>query len=236
MKRRSILLLALAWLSLSGLLAAGAAQSRRESVNRVIVPKIWDEKQLATWATPVAGIGIPPTFYSEKEYYAAPVDNVRTYPVYAPDREPKGYRDWMRKQGFQPLIEPDKLKTERDWIDAGRRVFEGLDFPVTRTDDPRIFKYLDDVEAVKKGHDMVTNDGIIPSIRWLVDRDGKLKVSLADCSGCHSRVLPDGKLLLGAQGNLTFEPESIGVVVDGFLRDLERRGVSLSQAEYSLVL
>ena len=232
MKQRSILLVALVWLSLFGLLAAGA-EPQREMANRIIVPKIWDEKQLATWATPVAGIGVPPTFYSESEYYAAPVDNVRTYPVYAPDKEPKGYRDWMRKQGFQPLIEPDKLKTERGWIDAGRRVFEGLDFPVTRTDDPRIFKYLDDAEAVKKSHDMVTKDGIIPSIRWLVDREGKLKVSLADCSGCHSRVLPNGNVLLGAQGNLTFEPESIGVVVDGFLKDLERRGVSLSQAEYS---
>jgi hypothetical protein len=233
MKQRSrILLLALGCLSVIGLLTAGA-QPQRKPANRIVVPKIWDAKELATWATPIAGVGIPPSFYSETEYYAAPVDNVRTYPVYAPDREPKGYRDWMRKQGCQPLIEPEKLKTERDWIEAGRRVFEGLDFPVTRTEDPRIFKYLDDVEAVKKGGDMVTRDGIIPSIRWLVDRDGKLKLSLADCSGCHSRVLPDGKLVLGAQGNLTFAAESVGVVVEGFLRDLEKKGVSLNQAEYS---
>ena len=231
-RRKFVFLVALVWLSVFGLLSAGG-QSRRKSANSVIVPKIWDAKLLATWATPVAGVGVPPSFYSEAEYYAAPVDNVRTYPVYAPDREPKGYRDWMRKQGFQPLIEPDKLKTESDWIDAGRRVFEGLDFPVTRTDDERLFKYLGDAEAVKKGRDMVTKDGIIPAIRWLVDRDGKLKLSLADCSGCHSRVLPDGNLVLGAQGNLTFNPESIGIVVDGFIRDLERKGVSLNQAEYA---
>ena len=233
MKQRStLLLIVLAWLSVFGILTAGAP-SQREAANRSVVPKIWDAKLLSTWATPVAGIGVQPSFYSEEEYYAAPIDNVRTYPVYAPGREPKGYREWMRTQRLQRLIEPEKLKTERDWIDAGQRVFAGLDFPVTRTDDPRLLKYLDDAEAFKKGDNTVTKDGIIPAIRWVVDRDGKLKVSLADCAGCHTRVLPDGKLLLGAQGNLSFEPESIGIVVDGFLKDLERRGVSLSQAEYS---
>src|SRR5215471_21831129 len=106
------------------------------------VPKIWDAKQLATWATPVAGINKTTNFYSEEEYYAAPIDNVRTYSVYAPDKEPKGYREWILNQGRQRLIEPEKLQTERDWIEAGRTVFAGLDFPVTRTDDPRVMKYL----------------------------------------------------------------------------------------------
>lgn len=231
MKRRStVLLVTLGWLSLLGLFATG---SQRKSSDTIIVPKIWDAKQLSTWATPVAGVGVPATFYSEEEYYAALIDNTRTYPVYAPDREPKGYRDWMRKQGLQRLIEPEKLKTERDWIGAGRRVFEGLDVPVTRTDDARLIKYLSDAEAVKKGGDTVTRDGVIPALRWVVDRDGKLKVSLADCSGCHSRVLPDGSLLLGAQGNLTFAFESVGVVVEGFLRDFEQRGISLNEAEYA---
>ena len=167
MKQRStILMVVLAWLSVFGILTAGAP-SQREAAKGIIVPKIWDAKQLSTWATPVAGIGVQPSFYSEEEYYAAPIDNVRTYPVYAPGREPKGYRDWMRTQGFQRLIEPEKLKTERDWIEAGHRVFAGLDFPVTRTDDPRLFKYLDDAQAFKKGSDMITNDGIIRA--WSLD-------------------------------------------------------------------
>src|SRR5690349_10742854 len=85
--------------------------------DKIVVPKIWDAKQLATWATPVAGLNVAANFYSEEEYYAAPIDNVRTYPVYAPDKEPKGYREWMLKQGTQRLIEPEKLKTERDWIE-----------------------------------------------------------------------------------------------------------------------
>ena len=93
---------------------------------------------------------------------------MRTYPVYAPDREPKGYREWMLKQGFQRMIEPETLKTEAAWIEAGRRVFQGLDFPVTRTDDPRVFKFLSDAEAIKKGGDSITKDGIIPALRWSI--------------------------------------------------------------------
>jgi hypothetical protein len=39
---------------------------------------------------------LQPAFYSESEYYAAPVDELRTYPVYVKGREPSGYRDWIR--------------------------------------------------------------------------------------------------------------------------------------------
>ena len=67
-----------------------------------------------------------PKSSAEAEYYAAQVDEVRTYPVYIKSREPEGYRDWMRKQGPQPLIEPAKLTSEADWIAAGRDVFDGL--------------------------------------------------------------------------------------------------------------
>jgi hypothetical protein len=208
------------------------AQIPAKKTAKTAVPKIWDSKQLATWATPVAGVGVGANFYSETEYYAAPVDNVRTYPVYIPDREPKGYRDWMRKQGPQRLIEPEKLATEKDWIDAGRKIFEGLDFPVTRTDDPRIMKFLSDAEAVKKGGDAISRDGIIPALRWSVAADGKLKVGLSDCSGCHSRLMPDGSVLLGAQGNLSFAQQSVGVVVEGFFKDLDRRKLTLNEAEY----
>jgi hypothetical protein len=45
--------------------------------------------------------------------------------------------------------------------------------------------------------------------------------------------MPDGSQLLGAQGNLTFAFESIGVVVEGFFKDLERRGISVNQGEYA---
>src|SRR5262245_32365039 len=37
------------------------------------VPKTWDTKDVADWATPVAGLNVRPGHFSEKEYYRAPV-------------------------------------------------------------------------------------------------------------------------------------------------------------------
>ena len=69
---------------------------------RTGMPRLWTDEALAGWALPVAGVKATPKFYTEAEDHAAPVDEVRTYPVYIKGREPEGYRDWMRKQGPQP--------------------------------------------------------------------------------------------------------------------------------------
>src|SRR5690242_3700484 len=108
------------------LLAATALSSTAFAQPRPI-PNTWDDRALSDWATPVTVLNLPPGHLSEKEYYAAPVDNLRSYPVYYPGREPAGYWEKLQKIGPQPLIEPEKLKSEADWIAAGRKVFEELD-------------------------------------------------------------------------------------------------------------
>lgn len=171
----------------------------------VVVPRLWAAKELEHWATPVAGLGVPPTLISEEQYYALPIDNLRSYPVYHPSREPPGYREGLLKRGPQPLIEPDKLKTMADWIEAGRIVFESLETPQSRTDDPVVIAHFTDPKAIDKyrdaTHDVMDADGVLLDYRWVVDRDNKLKLSLSSCSGCHTRLMPDGSLLRGAPCN-----------------------------------
>ena len=166
------------------------------------VPRLWTDRALSTWALPIAGVKATPKFYTEAEYYAAPVDEVRTYPVYLKSREPAGYRDWMRKQGPQPLIEPAKLNSEADWIAAGQDVFDGLHLAEFRTVDPGAFRWADDPDLVAHEGVTVAADGTIPGVRWLIDHDRQLKLTLAECSGCHTRILPDGSIVRGAQRNL----------------------------------
>jgi hypothetical protein len=166
------------------------------------VPRLWTDEALRTWPLPVAGVHASPSFISEAEYYAAPVDEVRTYPVYVKSREPNGYRDWMRQQGPRPLIDASALTTEADWIAAGREVFDGLHLKQFRTADPRAFAWADDPDLAAHEGVTVAADGTIPGVRWLIDHDGQLKITLAECSACHSRVLPDGSVVRGAQRNL----------------------------------
>ena len=120
MKNRGLLVSAIviAWWQFAGNGVAGATRE---------IPRVWDEAALADWVTPIAGLNVRPTNMSAKDYYAMAVENLRTYPVYFPGREPDGYWEMLRRVGPQPLIEPEKLTTEADWVKAGQRVFDEAD-------------------------------------------------------------------------------------------------------------
>lgn len=173
-------------------------------------PRLWDAEALQDWALPVAGLGVPPGFVDPASYYRRPVDDLRTYPVYHPAREPKGYREELRRRGPQPLIEPEHLSTEADWVAAGQRVFEQLDTFATRSDDPVVLAHFSDAAAFDRyrdeRHDVVTADGVVFGYRWVVDHDGKLKLSLSSCSDCHTRLMEDGSWLPGAPSNTDLAP------------------------------
>lgn len=216
---------AIIWLGVIAVLTMPGSASQSPATRlKVTVPKIWDAKQLAGWAIPVAGVNATPNFYTEEEYYATPMDNLRTYPVYHPGYEPKGYREWIKRQGAQPLIDPAKLKTEQDWIDAGRRVFDELDVPEARSNDPRAIAYVGDREAIKRDGVKITKDGVIPTLRWVVDKDGQLRLGLSECASCHTRVLDDGTLLGGAQGNHNLGAEAIGILLESINKAREEQG------------
>jgi hypothetical protein len=159
------------------------------------------------------------SYATEEQYYAAPVDNLRTYPVYHPSREPAGYREWLLEQGSRPLIEPIKLRTRADWIAAGKRVFEELDTAASRSADPVVIAHFSDAASVDAhrdaAHDAMTRDGVLLDYRWVVDRDGELKISFSSCFGCHTRLMPDGSLLEGAPCNYDIgDAPAVGIMLD----------------------
>src|SRR5438552_1152492 len=164
------------------------------------VPKTWDERALADWATPVAGLNVRPGHFSEREYYAAPVDNLRTYPVYDPEREPAGYWEALQKKTPEPLLEIGRPRSAADWVLDGRRVFDELDFRRSRTYDPQIIAMARSRAEMKKSRATVLSDGTLYGLRWVVTPQG-IALSLSGCALCHTRIMPDGSLLRGAPRN-----------------------------------
>lgn len=90
------------------------------------------------------------------------------------------------------MIEPDALKTEADWISAGKRVFEEIDFLHLRTLDP---KYINEVRRAPQGR--VLPDGTIFGARWVPTALG-VAFTFSNCSFCHTMFLPDGTRVPGA--------------------------------------
>jgi mono/diheme cytochrome c family protein len=174
------------------------------------VPKVWDEKALAEWATPVAGLNVRPGHFTEKEYYSAPIDNLRTYPVYYPGHEPKGYWEFLQNVGPQPLIETDKLQSDTDWIDAGQHVFEELDVPSMRKWDPKLIESLRSAEVHQRLKTAMAPDGTLFAVRWIPTSQG-VAIGLTNCGGCHTRYLENGLKINGAPANVP-GPSQVGKI------------------------
>lgn len=148
------------------------------------IPKVWDEAALADWATPVAGLDVRPTHMSSAAYYGFPEENLRTYPVYLPGREPDGYAEMLRTVGPRPLMEPDTLTTEAAWVRAGERVFR--DSVVLRTFDPKLIAMARDPKALNVAP---LPDGTVNTLRWVPTAQG-VALGFANCSACHTLYLP----------------------------------------------
>ena len=176
----------------------GLPQLWPQSAFRPEIPKVWEESALVDWATPVAGLNVRPTHMAESAYYALPTDNLRTYPVYYPGREPRGYWEMLQHIGPKPLIEPEKLRTEADWIAAGKRVFDEFDHIAMRTYDPELIALARTKEQLDADGGPLP-DGSIFSLRWVPTKQG-VALSFSNCSNCHSTYLPDGTRVPGPPG------------------------------------
>jgi len=166
------------------------------------VPRTWSGKDLADWATPIAALNTRPGHFPEAEYYRATVEDLRTYPVYVPGREPAGYWEMLQKVGPKPLVEPAGLKNEGDWVEAGKRVFEEYDIPGFRTVDPKVIEKARTTATYARFKPR--EDGTVHDLRWVPTSKG-VALSLVNCAECHIRAMPDGSLLRGAPAN---EPPS----------------------------
>jgi hypothetical protein len=180
--------------------AAGQAQRPAPDV-RPAIPTVWDEPELASMTLPPARPDGRILYVPAKEYYRDPVLPIyRSYPVYAPGRAPAGYVESLERQQPAVVFDAAALRSEADWIEAGRVIFDtpfGFG-PVDNVRDPAWYA------AVKPP---ITADGTITAYRYIIRETGKVEVGLTLCGSCHSRVMPDGSVIKGAQGNFPIEQD-----------------------------
>src|SRR6185295_12462954 len=110
---------------------------------------------------------------------------------------PAGYMGWLAQQEPVVAFDASALRTDADWIAAGEAVFDapigyGATFKVASVRDPAWYA---------RNHVPVTGDGIMPFSRYVIRKKGVVEAGSGSCLMCHARVMPDGTLLKGAQGN-----------------------------------
>src|SRR5882724_706849 len=164
----------------------------------VKVPKTWDEEALATLEVPLANPAASPVHISADYYYKIPVRGIfKSYPVYHPGREPEGYLERLRQLDPEIVFDPAKLANEGDWTAAGELVF---DAPLVYDALVKVAEVRDPAWYERSGVP-VARDGTVPFFRYVVREKGKVELGQFSCGTCHTRVMPDGTVIKGAQGN-----------------------------------
>src|SRR5215469_15452833 len=111
--------------------AAALAVGKQSPSFHPKIPRAWDDHEVGAFQMPLAQRDRSPQFMSSKEYYALKVRPIyRTYPVYAPGREPAGYMESLKQKEPEVTFDASKLRTKEDWIRAGEMVFDSAPEPV----------------------------------------------------------------------------------------------------------
>ena len=166
------------------------------------IPKTWDDEALASLEVPLADAGASPVHISSEYYYRIPVRQIyKSYPVYAPGKEPAGYWAWLQQQEPVMVFDASKIKTEADWIRAGEIVFDAptdydADITVSEVKNPAWYEATG-VPLAK--------DGTMPFTRYAIRKRGQVELGNFSCAMCHTRVRPDGTSIQGAQGNFPLD-------------------------------
>jgi hypothetical protein len=191
------------WLSfvfaLFVLAMSGLSPGQESESHRPVIPKSWDTEAIDSFQLPLADPKVSTKLISSAYYYSIPVRPIyKSYDVYRPDREPRGYMDQLKLKEPQVVFDSSKLKSEADWIKAGEIVF---DAPIDFVDEGTLFSEIRGMDWFIKNQVPVTSAGVMPFMRWVVREKGKVELGILSCAACHTRLMPDGTVIKGAQGN-----------------------------------
>ena len=206
MRRMSAPLLLYLLLVLAGIAVIPPHTEAQKPAYTPAIPRTWDDAAMATLEVPLANPTGSPKHVPADYHYKIPVRPIyKQYRVYAPGHEPPGYLDWLKQQ--EPVIVWDDgghrpaLETEADWIKAGEMVF---DAPIRYNTVASLSNIRDPAWWARIGAQAAT-DGTLPGVRYTIRTKGKPEVGFGSCGNCHTRLMADGSLIKGAQGNFPFD-------------------------------
>ena len=185
--------------ALFGLVLSSLSLGQRPQTSAPVIPRTWDTQAIESFQLPLADPKLTTKLISSAYYYSIPVRPIyKSYAVYRADREPPGYMDELKRREPEILFDSSKLKSEADWIKAGELVFEA---PIEFVADGTLYSEIRGMDWFLKNQVPVTREGVMPFMRWVVREKGKVELGILACAHCHTRVMPDGTIVKGAQGN-----------------------------------
>jgi len=163
-----------------------------------VIPKTWDETELRLMELPLADTNYTPAPAPPAYYYSlGTLPIYKSYPIYAPGKEPPHYLEWLEQQEPAVAFDPSTLKTKEDWIKAGELVFNA---PIFYNAVNSVAEVRDEAWYKRTGVP-VTKDGLMPFSKYVIRKKGRIETGEFSCATCHTRVLPDGTMVAGAQSN-----------------------------------
>ena len=180
-----------------------------------VIPKTWEDRAIQSLELPVAGLGKPAVPVTSDYYYRIPERPVyRSYPIYPPGRTPAGYREWLEQQEPEMVFDAAKLTTAAGWTRAGELVFHA---PVAL--EPATTEHeTQDPGWWDKAAGPLAKDGSLAFLRYVVRKKGAVEVGSFSCAMCHTRVMADGSVIYGGQGNF---PLTLARTADDPLRPVQ---------------
>jgi hypothetical protein len=175
------------------------------------IPKTWDSIKIRQFLVPLVDTSVVLQPISEDYYYQLPEIKIyKSYPIYISDSGDSLYIDSLTHLEPVEIFKPENILTNEDLIKYGEYVFDAPLLTVNLQ--PGFLKHLGDL--VKKAGTPLAKNNLYPFSRYVIDEKGKIKRGLFSCAMCHSRVMEDGFVIKGAQGNFPFDRQGVYDVED----------------------
>ena len=165
-------------------------------------PKTWDSTKFGQFLLPLADSSVVIKPISEFYYYSLPEIKIyKSYPIYVNDSDDSLYIDSLKKLEPVEIFKSENILTSEDLIKYGENVFSA---PILTFN---LFpKFLEELRLeIKNSGIPLAAGNRYPFYNYIIDQKGVIKVGIFSCAMCHTRVMQDGSVINGAQGNFPMD-------------------------------